>query len=92
MTFRLVDKEKVQHPVSRLCSVLGVRRGGFYAWAGRGPSCREREDGELKGQIRRIFAGSLQTNGTPRIHAELREAYGLRVGRKRVERLMRYMV
>ncbi len=71
--------------------MLGVSRGGFYAWEGRGPSCREREDGELKGQIRRIFAGSLQTYGVPRIHAELREAYGLRGGRKRVEWLMRSM-
>lgn len=89
MTLRLVDKEKVQHPVSRLCRVLGVSRAGFYAWKRRRPSLREREDRELKREIQSIFAGSMQTYGAPRIHAELRQAHGVRVGRKRVARLMR---
>jgi len=31
----------------------------------------------------------LETYGAPRVPAELREGYGLRVGRKRVARLMR---
>jgi transposase InsO family protein len=39
-------------------------------------------------QIRRIFQASEQTYGSPRIHVVLRES-GIRVGRKRVARLMR---
>ena len=38
MTFRLIEAEKAQHPVSLLCSVLGVTRAGYYAWRQRGPS------------------------------------------------------
>jgi len=91
VTFRLVDVEMAQHPVLRLCSVLGVSRAGFYAYKGRGTSRRERDDRELEGMIRQAFAGSLQTYGAPRVHAELREAHGVRVGRKRVARLMRAM-
>jgi putative transposase len=89
MTFRLIEAEKAQHPVSLLCSVLGVTRGGYYAWRRRGPSRRALGDAELSSLIGRVFVESLETYGAPRVHAELREAYGIRVGRKRVARLMR---
>jgi len=74
-----------------LCSVLGVTRAGYYAWRRRGPSRRARGDAELKSLIGRIFVESLETYGAPRVHAELREAHGLRVARKRVARLMRQL-
>jgi putative transposase len=32
MCFRLIDAKRAQHPVSLLCSVLGVSRAGYYAW------------------------------------------------------------
>ena len=35
MCFRLIDAEKAQHAVSRLCEVLGVSRAGYYAWTTR---------------------------------------------------------
>jgi len=35
MCFRLIDAKKSQHPVSLLCSVLGVSRAGYYAWKDR---------------------------------------------------------
>ena len=91
MTFRLIEAEKAQHPVSLLCSVLGVTRAGFYAWRQRGPSRRALGDAELAALIRRVFVESLETYGAPRVHAELREAHGVRVGRKRVARLMRQL-
>lgn len=53
-------------------------------------SARARRDGELTALIHQIHARSYDgTYGAPRIHMELREAYRIRVGRKRVERLMR---
>jgi len=89
MCFRLIDAKKAQHPVSRLCEVLGVSRAGYYAWKNR-PTCeRRRRDGELLDAIRAVHADSKATYGWPRIHAELRHQ-GIRVSRKRVARLMRH--
>jgi putative transposase len=88
MKYRLIGAEKSQHPVSLLCSVLGVSRAGFYAWARRRPSARARADAELIARIRAIHERSRGTYGAPRVHAQLRHE-GVRVSRKRVERLMR---
>lgn len=52
------------------------------------PCERKRHDAELTEHIRRIHADSDETYGSPRVHAVLRRE-GTRVGRKRVERLMR---
>lgn len=53
-------------------------------------SARARRDVELTALIHQIHSRSYDgTYGAPRIHMELRDTYGIRVGRKRVERLMR---
>jgi putative transposase len=88
MCFRLIDAKRAQHPVSLLCSVLGVSRAGYYAWRDRPISARERRDNELLDAIRAIHEQSKATYGWPRVHAELRHR-GLRASRKRVARLMR---
>jgi putative transposase len=44
----------------------------------------------LTERIAEIHAGSRKTYGSPRVHAELRLEDDVRVGRKRVERLMRH--
>ena len=87
--YRLIDAEKAHHRVSQLARVLGVARAGYYAWASRPPSDRTRSDALLVEQIRQIHARSRQTYGAPRVHAELRLGLDVRVGRKRVARLMR---
>jgi len=87
--FRLIAAEKENHPVALLCNVLGVSRQGFYAWAKRLPSNRDLADAWLIEQIREIHQVNRGVYGAPRIHAELRMARGVRVGRKRVERLMK---
>ena len=88
MCFRLIDAKRAQHPVSLLCSVLGVSRAGYYAWKQRPASPRAVRDVELTEQIGAIHGESKGTYGWPRIHAELRHR-GVRVSRKRVARLMR---
>ena len=89
MKFRLIEAERAEHSISRLCKVLGVTRQGFYAWRRRGPSLRQLGDEELKRLIVQIYDGSHQTYGAVRINDELREDHDVRVGRKRVARLMR---
>jgi putative transposase len=46
-------------------------------------------DAWLLEKVKQIHAENRQVYGSPRIHAELRMAHGIRVSRKRVERLMR---
>jgi putative transposase len=87
--YRLIDAEQAHHPVSQLARVLGVARAGYYAWACRPPSDRDRSDALLGEQIRQIHARSRGTYGAPRIHAELRLGLAIHVSRKRVARLMR---
>lgn len=87
--FRLIAAEKANHPVDLMCRVLGVSRSGFYAWSTRAPSSRALHDAWLIEQIGEIHAANRGVYGSPRIQAELRMARGIRVGRKRVERLMR---
>lgn len=71
-----------------MCRVLGVSRSGYYEWRKRPPSKRTREDQVLTETIRAIHAESRRTYGAPRVHAEL-QARGVRVGKKRVARLMK---
>lgn len=74
------------YPIASMCRILGVSPSGYYAWMKRRPSRRAVTDAVLIGEIRR-HAASRGTYGAPRIHAEL-TAKGMRVGRKRVTRLM----
>ena len=50
---------------------------------------RKRADLGLTGKIAAIHRFSRETYGSPMIHAELADAHGIHVGRKRVARLMR---
>ena len=75
-------------PISVMARVLGVSKAGYYAWLHRPPSAHAIADAALLKRVRTIHAGSRQTYGAPRVHAELR-ARGERHGRKRVARLMR---
>ena len=88
--YRHISAEKAHgFPVSRMCELLGVSASGYYEWASRPPSDRQLSDAWLTEKIREIWKANRKVYGAPRIHAELRMQYGIRVGRKRVERLMR---
>lgn len=71
-----------------MCEVLAVSRAGYYAWKTRGQSHRGQVDLALVGRIRDIYAENRKVYGCPRIHKTL-TLQGLRLGRKRVARLMR---
>jgi putative transposase len=70
-----------------MCRLLGVSSSGYYAWAKRPRSRRAQTDDALLTEIRIAHEVSRGTYGAPRVHAEL-AAKGIRVGRKRVARLM----
>ena len=87
--FSFIAAERANYPVAVLCRALSVNRTSFHDWERRAPSDRELTDAWLLEQIKVIHASRRRVYGAPRIHAELRLEHGIRVGRKRVERLMR---
>ncbi len=88
MKFALVDAEKAHFPISVLCDVLGVSRSGYHAWKKRPPSARAKSDAQLAVEIAAAHQKSRRRYGSPRVHGALRKR-GIRVSKKRVERLMR---
>ena len=88
--YRHISGEKAHGaPISRMCELLGVSTSGYYAWAARAPSDRALGDAWLVEKIKAIHQANGHVYGAPRVHAKLRLVHGVRVGRKRVERLMR---
>jgi putative transposase len=87
----MIAAEKAEHhiPIAVSCDLLGVSRSGFHDWATRAPSDRALSDAWLIEKIRQIHDDNRKVYGARRIHAELAMDHGIRVGRKRVERLMR---
>ncbi len=85
----MISAERASFPVSLMCQVLGVSRSGYYGWANGVPSDRVLSDAWLTEKIREIHGRTRGVYGARRVHAELRLGEGIRVSRKRVERLMR---
>lgn len=75
--------------VAQMCRLLGISKSGYYAWLNRPLSARARADIALTAKIHAIHRFSRETYGAPNIHAELADTHQIRVGRKRVARLMR---
>lgn len=87
--FAFIAAEKTGYPVAVMCRALEVNRTSFHDWERRAPSSRALTDAWLTEKIKTIHEAKRKVYGAPRIHAELRMEFGIRVGRKRVERLMR---
>ena len=85
----MIAAEKTSFPVAVMCRVLCVSRTGFHNWECRAPSDRALTDAWLTEKIKHIHEQSRGVYGAPRIHAELRLELDIRVGRKRVARLMK---
>ena len=71
-----------------MCRLFAVSSSGYYAWNTRAPSARSIRDAQLTARIRHHHACSKGAYGAPNIHEDLRDE-GIRVGRKRVARLMK---
>jgi transposase InsO family protein len=86
----LVNELKGRFGVEPILRVLRIASSTYYGWLAREatPGQREVEDRGLLSEIVDVHDRSGQTYGSPRVHATLARR-GIRVGRKRVERLMR---
>ena len=71
-----------------MCRLYGVSASGYYAWRERAPCERAKRDAVLLDKIQHEHAVSRETYGSPRVHEALQRE-GERVGRRRVERIMR---
>lgn len=67
---------------------MKVSRSGYYAWLNRPLSFRATKDLALLNHIKRVFLASRERYGSPRVYHALKRE-GIRVGEKRVARLMR---
>ena len=90
MRYQFIAQHHKEYLVSRQCSVLGVSRSAYYAWAmrqRRGLSSRTQADQKLRCWIEEVFLRHQGRYGRARLEAELREA-GWIVSGKRITRLL----
>lgn len=87
MKYRFIQKYEQNYSVVRLCVMLGISRGSYYAWKKRTPSQQERNNQELIEHIRRIHQQSRKAYGSPRVYAQLKKQ-GMSCSPNRVARLM----
>jgi len=88
MRFAFINAWRKTFPIHRMCKVLRVTSRGYRAWRCRPMSQRQRDDMVLLAHIREQHKLSLGSYGRPRMTEELQEL-GLKVGHRRVGRLMR---
>ena len=83
-----VTKRRVS--VSRMLKFLGVSRSGYRAFLRHKPSASEQRKHAVKKNIQKIYDGSKQNYGAPKITAELRKA-GEVISQRKVGKYMREM-
>ena len=88
MTF--VEAHRHTFGVAPLLAAIGEPVSTFCDRTSRQPSARAVADAALAERVEAIWERSRRSYGAPRIHAMLARD-GIRVGRKRVERLMRHL-
>jgi putative transposase len=87
--YRFFAAEKAAHSIAIMCRVREVSRSGYHAWTRRPLAPRAVEDARLTERIRELHAKRRGVYSSPRIWSDLVLDDGERIGRKRVERLMR---
>jgi len=88
--YELVDAEKANYPITKMCEWIHVSRSGFHEWRDRAESATAQRQERLKILIRHVFTDSDGTYGYRRLHAQL-VRMGVDVGDELVRRLMRQL-
>jgi len=84
--YAFIKENEQYHGVRRMCSVLGVSRGGYYGWQRRPLSKRSVRDDNLAVEIRKVHKESGENYGAIKTWKALK-ARGVDCGRNRVARL-----
>ena len=63
---------RVPHTIT--CVLLGVSLSWFYKWRARPPTPRQQRRAELDAAVAAMFADAKGAHGSPRLHADLRDA------------------
>lgn len=87
MKYAFIDKFKEKFSIKLMCKILGVSRSGYQNWR-KIPSPNAVQKFNLIRTIEKIFIGSRNTYGSPRIYAQLK-GMGFKVSKSTVERIMR---
>ena len=88
MRFSFIQQQSGAVSIDWMCKVMNVTARGYRAWRSRPMSYHQRKDMVVLAHIKEQFKLSLGSYGRPRMTEELKEL-GLRVGHRRVGRLMR---
>lgn len=88
MRFAFIEQHRDRWPITLMCKVLRVARGGYYAWLGRPAGRRRERRAELAARVRAAHADSRGIYGSPRVHREL-AACGVRCCVNTVAKIMR---
>ena len=73
-----------------MCKVISVSRSGYYNWLTQPISPKRQKKYELQRAIEKVFYGSRQTYGSPRVYQVLK-GLGLKTSEGTVARYMREM-
>ena len=84
----MIKELRLSCSVPLLSRVLNVTASGYYAWAKRLPSMREREEMRLELEIRAAHQRTRQTYGPERLQRDLAD-HGVVVGVHRIKRIRR---
>jgi len=88
--FQYLVEQQHRYSIRKACMTLGISRSGFYAYCERKPSDRQLENEVLSQKIREVFEQHSGQYGAKRIAHSLQDE-GIKVNRKRIEKLMRSM-
>ena len=88
MKMATIQRLAGQHPMRKLCRVLGLARSTYYAAQSKPARLRAVANARLDTKARELFEASGRTYGSPRLAVALRRA-GEPCGRHRIARLMR---
>ncbi|WP_326642394.1 IS3 family transposase [Streptosporangium sp. NBC_01755] len=69
--FELIDAEKANHKIVKMCDWLEVSRSGYYEWRDRPASATAQRRDLLQDLVSGIFYEHEEVYGYRRVHAEL---------------------
>jgi transposase InsO family protein len=81
---------KDKYAITKMAALFGISRGAYYKWFGGADKrqARTEAENELMTTIRKIVEENKRRYGAPRILAELRETYGIKINHKKLAKLL----